>query len=85
MGQYGNQPDYAVKAVSLNIAAGASDLNSAALYIGTSGDLEVQPVGNNAGDTIVFRNIPSGSFLPVIVSAVISGGNSTAQDVVAYY
>ena len=85
MGQYGNQPDYAVKAVSLNIAAGASDLNSAALYIGTSGDLEVQPVGNNAGDTIVFRHIPSGSFLPVIVSAVISGGNSTAQDVVAYY
>jgi hypothetical protein len=85
MGQYGNQPDYAVKAVSLNIAAGASDLNSAALYIGTSGDLEVQPVGNDAGDTIVFRNIPSGSFLPVIVSAVISGGNSTAQDVVAYY
>ncbi|MCP4322072.1 MAG: hypothetical protein GY787_09525 [Alteromonadales bacterium] len=85
MGQYGNQPDYAVKAVSLNIAAGASNLNSAALYIGTSGDLEVQPVGNDAGDTIVFRNIPSGSFLPVIVSAVISGGNSTAQDVVAYY
>ena len=31
MGQYGNQPDYAVKAVSLNIAAGASNLNSAAL------------------------------------------------------
>jgi hypothetical protein len=85
MGQYGNQPDYAVKAVSLNIAAGASNLNSAALYIGTSGDLEVQPVGNDTGDTIVFRNIPSGSFLPVIVSAVISGGNSTAQDVVAYY
>jgi len=85
MGQYGTQPEYAVKAVSLNIAAGASNLNSAALYIGTSGDLEVQPVGNNAGDTIVFRNIPSGSFLPVIVSAIISGGNSTAQDVVAYY
>ena len=85
MGQYGNQPDYAVKAVSVNVAAGVSGLNSAALYIGTSGDLEVQPVGNDAGDTIVFRNIPSGSFLPVIVSAVISGGNSTAQDVVAYY
>ena len=85
MGQYGNQPDFAVKAVSVNVAAGVSGLNSAALYIGTSGDLEVQPVGNNAGDTIVFRNIPSGSFLPVIVSAVISGGNSTAQDVVAYY
>lgn len=85
MGQYGNQPDFAVKAVSVNVAAGVSGLNSAALYIGTSGDLEVQPVGNNAGDTIVFRNIPSGSFLPVIVSAIISGGNSTAQDVIAYY
>jgi len=85
MGQYGNQPDYAVKAVSVDAAAGASNLNSAALYIGTSGDLEVQPVGNDAGDTIVFRNIPSGSFLPVIVSAIISGGNSTAQDVIAYY
>ena len=85
MGQYGNQPDYAGKAVSLNIAAGASNLNSAALYIGTSGEIEVQPVGNDAGDTIVFRNIPSGRFLPVIVSAVISGGNSTAKDVVAYY
>ncbi|RLI44538.1 hypothetical protein DRO61_12040 [Candidatus Bathyarchaeota archaeon] len=85
MGQYGNQPDYAVKAVSVNVAAGVSGLNSAALYIGTSGDLEVQPVGNDAGDTVVFRNIPSGSFLPVIVSAIISGGNSTAQDVLAYY
>ena len=85
MGQYGNQPDYAVKAVSLNIAAGASNLNSAALYIGTSGDLEVQPVGNDAGDTVVFKNIPSGSFLPVIVSAIISGASSTARDVVAYY
>ena len=85
MGQYGNQPDYAVKAVSVDVAAGVSGLNSAALYIGTSGDLEVQPVGNNAGDTVVFRNIPSGSFLPVIVSAIISGGNSTAQDVLAYY
>ena len=85
MGQYGNQPDLAVKAVSVNVAAGVSGLNSAALYIGTSGDLEVQPVGNNAGDTVVFRNIPSGSFLPVIVSAIISGVNSTAQDVLAYY
>ncbi len=85
MGQYGNQPDFAVKAVSVNVAAGVSGLNSAALYIGTSGDLEVQPVGNAVGSTVVFRNIPSGSFLPVIVSAIISGGNSTAQDVIAYY
>ena len=85
MGQYGNQPDYAVKAVSVDAAAGASGLNSAALYIGTSGDLEVQPVGNADGDTVVFKNIPSGSFLPVIVSAIISGASSTARDVVAYY
>lgn len=85
MGQYGNQPDYAVKAVSVDAAAGVSGLNSAALYIGTSGDLEVQPVGNNAGNTVVFKNIPSGSFLPVIVSAIISGASSTARDVVAYY
>ena len=49
------------------------------------GYLELEPVGNNAGDTVVFRNIPSGSFLPVIVSAIISGVNSTAQDVLAYY
>jgi len=85
MGQYGNQPDYAVKAVSVDAAAGVSGLDSAALYIGTSGDLEVQPVGNDAGDTVVFKNIPSGSFLPVIVSAIISGASSTARDVVAYY
>ena len=85
MGQYSNQPDYAVKAVSVDAAAGVSGLNSAALYIGTSGDLEVQPVGNDAGDTVVFKNIPSGSFLPVIVSAIISGASSTARDVVAYY
>jgi len=85
MGQYGNQPDYAVKAVSVDAAAGVSGLNSAALYIGTSGDLEVQPVGNADGDTVVFKNIPSGSFLPVIVSAIISGASSTARDVVAYY
>ena len=83
MGQYTNQPDFATRAES--VSPGVTGLKSAALYIGTSGDLEVQPVGNAAGSTVVFRNIPSGSFLPVIVTGIISGGNSTAQDIIAYY
>ena len=89
MGQYGNQPDFAVKAVSVNVAAGVSGLNSAALYIGTGGDVkvilaDVNPVNGGdptAADGIVFKNIPDGSFLPVICDYLLLTG-TTATDIV---
>lgn len=103
MGQYGNQPDFGTKATNAPIYAGpdvpelAEKLNSAALYIGSGGTLVCRVVGGNAnlfsenpnsGFTI-FRNIPDGTFFPVIVDCIWqSDGESnftTCLDIVALY
>ena len=104
MGQYGNQPDFGTRAATATIngtpdnASTAVNLGSAALYIGTGGDLVCRVVGGNAqfgtgsqpenGYTI-FRNIPSGTFFPVIVNAVwaSNGGSTTTScsNIIALY
>ena len=103
MGQYGNQPDFGTRAKNVVIAGAPDDastgspLNSAALYIGTGGTLVCDVVGGNdytfpnpgqSGYTI-FKNIPDGTFFPVIVNAVwvndTFGNNTTCADIVAIY
>lgn len=60
---------------------GASEKTSACvLYIGTGGDVSVRTA---SGDNVVFRNIISGSFLPVNVIRVFD--DSTASDFVAIW
>lgn len=51
------------------------------LYVGTSGDLRVLTEG---GDDIVFKNLASGSFIPVQVLKVFST-NTTARDIIALW
>jgi len=100
MGQYGNQPDFGTRCLSIvptgdfAIGGQGQPLNSAALYIGTGGDLVVSVVGgdaNNANTGItIFKNIPSGTFFPVIVNNVWEAYDTdvlvtTCADIVALY
>jgi hypothetical protein len=103
MGQFGNQPDFGTKAGEAIMYGNPSDtglainLNSAALYIGTGGTLVCRVVGGNAnlyssdpqsGYTI-FKNIPNGTFFPVIVSAIWTDDGdvttTTCSDIIALY
>ena len=101
MGQYGNQPDFGTRARNItptgDAAAGNETgefLNSAALYIGTGGDLVCTVVGGNVNNydegVTVFKNIPNGTFFPVIVSNVWTAYDgdifiTTCSDIVAIY
>lgn len=97
MGQYGNQPDFGTRAAQITPTGDAfttgQKLNSAALYIGTGGTLVCYVVGNNPNDgsTVytTFKNIPNGTFFPVIVDYVFTsdGGDAitTCSDIVALY
>jgi hypothetical protein len=100
MGQFGNQPDFGTRCLSItpvgDYANGVpgQNLNSAALYIGTGGDLVVSVVGGdadgaNSGITI-FKNIPDGTFFPVIVNNVWATYDTdvlitTCSDIIALY
>jgi hypothetical protein len=99
MGQFGNQPDFGTIAKGIiptgDFEAGipGEDLNSAALYIGTGGTLVCNVVGGNTNDTskyTVFKNIPDGTFFPVIVNNVwasfdVDAEITTCSDIVALY
>ena len=100
MGQYGNQPDFGVRALT-TVPQGASEdpttagtnLKGAALYVGTGGDLLVTLTGGDDGSgydgATLFKNVPSGSFLPIIVDYIWEENNSviltTAADIIALY
>jgi hypothetical protein len=96
MGQYGNQPDFGTRAGyviptgdPINDVQGIN-LGSAALYIGTGGSLACTVIGGNDGpnNTTIFRNIPNGTFFPVVVSNVwagLDGDLTTCSDIVALY
>jgi hypothetical protein len=99
MGQYGNQPDFGTRAKNV-VPSGQSgvegdtfiNLKSAALYIGTGGTLVCSVVGGNNDEvrsTTVFKNIPDGTFFPVIVDRVYSSDifdvETTCSDIVALY
>ena len=53
----------------------------AALYVGVAGDVHVRMAGDNSDATIVFKGVPGGSFLPIVVKAVLSA--TTATDILA--
>jgi hypothetical protein len=51
-----------------------------ALYVGTGGDINT--LSPNSSTRVIFRNVPSGSILPVGV-VQISNVNTTASNIVA--
>lgn len=94
MGQFANQPDFgtfAASATKSDTIGISTNLKSSCLYIGTGGDVKVILSGvNGAGGTgrptaaqaVVFKGLPAGSFLPVIVDYVLATG-TTAADIIA--
>jgi len=82
MGNYATQPDFATIASTVT-KSDTTFLNGAALYVGTGGDVHVimNNVENIAGNVIIFKNVPDGSFLPAIVDYVRAA--TTAADIVA--
>ena len=94
MGQFANQPDFgtfAASATKSDTIGISTNLKSSCLYIGTGGDVKVILAGvtgasgsglPTAGEAVTFKNVPDGSFLPVIVDYVLSTG-TTASDIVA--
>ena len=95
MGQFFNQPDFATKAETAfpqkrtSALQGIGFLDSACLYVGTGGDIILIPAGgdpNISADYKFFKNVPSGSILPVTVDFILTGFKNTlttAQDFVA--
>ena len=93
MGQYANQPDFATKAENAQttdtINPGTS-YNGSALYVGTGGDIRVILTGESRpdgspptiSDSVIFRNVPSGSFLPVIIDYIMAT-STTADNLIA--
>lgn len=59
----------------------STEVNCRALYIGTSGDLAIVPLGGD-GTTVTFVNVPIGWF-PVMCAKVMAA--TTADDIVALY
>ena len=82
MGQFNQQPDFATIASTVT-ASDTTFLNGVALYVGTGGDVQVimKNVENTAGNVVIFKNVPDGSFLPAIVDYVMAA--TTAADIVS--
>ena len=50
-----------------------------AIYVGTGGDIALRLIGDST--VVVYKNVPSGSWLPVLADKVMST-NTTASDIV---
>ena len=94
MGQFGNQPDFGTEATAVdaddNISY-ATNVQRSCLYIGTGGNVKVILSGvtgaggsglPTATEAILFKNVPDGSFLPVMVDYVLLT-DTTATDIIA--
>lgn len=57
-------------------------VNCRAVYVGTAGDLAVMPL--NGSTAVTFKNVASGSILPVQAAKIMSA-NTTAADIVALF
>lgn len=101
MGQYGNQPDFGTKAITIEPVGDPTSGNPVqsyppgSLYVGTGGDILVEVVGGDTGVTgstggfTLLKNVPSGVVLPIIVIRVFASLDgvsiTTASDIVLFY
>ena len=94
MGQFGNQPDFGTEAAAVTASdtiSYATNVQRSCLYIGTGGNVKVILSGvtgvagsglPTAAEAVLFKNVPDGSFLPVIVDYVLLT-DTTATDIIA--
>lgn len=58
-----------------------TDLKGAALYVGTGGDITVEM---SSGQSVTFKNVPDGTFLPISAAKVTAVANGAAvADIIA--
>ena len=95
MGQFGNQPDFGTSAEAVTASdtiSFATNIRRSCLYIGTGGDVKVilsgvtQADGTppTASEAVLFKAVPGGSILPVIVDYVLAT-DTTATDIIALH
>ena len=72
----------ASNAVALTNAETAS-FEGGLLYVGTTGNIVVTPIGTTAGTYLTFKNVPSGSFFPMYIKGIHS--STTATDMLVCY
>ena len=95
MGQYANQPDFITSAKTITPTATinlSTKLNAASLWVGTGGNITVIIAGATgasgkglptSNEAVVFKGIPDGTYLPVIVDYVLPTTTGPASDIVA--
>ncbi len=87
MGQFNNQPDFGTEAKEILASDDinhTTNLGGACLFVGTGGSARVIVSGVQSADghmptvaeATTFENLPSGSFLPVIVDYVLAAGST---------
>jgi len=90
MGQFFNQPDFGTEAKAIiptDTINALTNLKGSCLYVGVAGDVNVimtSKFGPNGEypiilETILFKNVPAGSVLPVIVDFVVALGTSASR------
>lgn len=57
----------------------STEVNARGVYVGTGGDLAL---ANTVGTAVTFKNVASGTYLPVFAWKIMST-NTTASDIVA--
>jgi hypothetical protein len=57
-------------------------LDAGVLFVGVGGDIVARPVGN--ADTVTFKNVPDGSFLPIRVVQVYTTLTTATNMLICY-
>lgn len=78
--------DPAVFAAAVTPADGADLTNGTCkcLFVGVGGDVAVQLMGDGGASTVVFKNVQSGSLLPLRATRVLAT-NTNATNILALY
>jgi hypothetical protein len=89
MGTFANSPDFVTSAKEItpsDTLDNSTKLKDAGLFVGNGGTLCVIMTGAapESSNAVTFRNIPDGSFLPIIVDYVLSTG-TTCSGILAFH
>lgn len=80
----GNSVNFIPSKATAIVIANEAVLPMGLLYVGVGGDVAVVPAGQT--DTVVFKGVAAGSFLPLyIVGVKNAGAGTTATDLLITY